>query len=95
MSTGKEYNDLILDLLKEQAKDISEIKKDLAEIKTAKHIVRDYKDWKSKVDEVWSPTQMKEVKDEVYIQKNKWLIGYGIFIAVQIGWIVYTFYSKK
>ena len=34
MSTGKEYNELILDLLKEQGKDISDIKEDIAEEKT-------------------------------------------------------------
>lgn len=94
MSTSKEYNELILDLLKEQGKDISDIKEDVAELKTAKHVIKEHKDWKRDVNDVWSPTQMKEVKDEVYEQKNKWLIGYGVFIAVQIGWVIYTFFSK-
>ena len=93
-ATSKEYNELILDLLKEQGKDISDIKEDVAQLKTAKHILKDYKDWRCKVDECWSPTQMKEVKDEVYSQKIKWSVGYGIFIAAQVAWIVYTYFSK-
>jgi hypothetical protein len=46
MSTSKEYNELILDLLKEQGKDISDIKEDIAQLKTAKHVVKDYKEWR-------------------------------------------------
>jgi ElaB/YqjD/DUF883 family membrane-anchored ribosome-binding protein len=94
MSTGKEYNELILDLLKEQGKDISDIKEDIAELKTAKHIVKDYKDWKGKVDEVWSPTQMKEVKNEVYTQKEQWTKTIGILIGVELVVGVILFFLK-
>lgn len=94
MSTGKEYNELILDLLKEQGKDISDIKEDIAELKTAKHIVKDYKEWKGKVDEVWSPTQMKEVKNEVYTQKEQWTKTIGILIGVELVVGVILFFLK-
>ena len=94
MSTSKEYNDLILDLLKEQGKDISDIKEDIAELKTAKHVIKEHKEWKREVTDVWSPPQMKESKDEVYSQKSKWSIGYGVFVTVQVLWVIYTFYSK-
>ena len=94
MSTGKEYNDLILDLLKEQGKDISDIKEDIAELKTARHVIKEHKEWKREVTDVWSPPQMKESKDEVYNQKGKWMIGYGVFLTVQVLWVIYTFYSK-
>ena len=46
MSTGKEYNELILDLLKEQGSDISDIKEDLAELKNARHVIKEHKEWK-------------------------------------------------
>ena len=39
---------------------------------------------KEKVTEVWSATQMKSVKDEVYKQKNQWAKVTGIIIVVQI-----------
>jgi hypothetical protein len=94
MSTGKEYNDLILDLLKEQGKDVSDIKEDIAELKTARHVIKEHKEWKREVTDVWSPPQMKESKDEVYTQKGKWMIGYGVFLTVQVLWVIYTFYSK-
>ena len=94
MSTSKEYNDLILDLLKEQGKDISDIKEDIAELKAAKHVIKEHKEWKRDVTDVWSPPQMKESKNEIYTQKGKWSIGYGVFVTVQVLWVIYTFYSK-
>jgi hypothetical protein len=94
MSTGKEYNELILDLLKEQGKDISDIKEDIADLKAAKHVIKEHKEWKREVTDVWSAPQMKESKDEIYTQKAKWLMGYGVFVTVQVLWVIYTFYSK-
>jgi len=97
MSTGKEYNELILDLLKEQGKDISDIKEDIAELKTARHVIKEHKDWKRDVTDVWSPPQMKEAKDEVYIQKGQWTKTIGILIGIElvvgsiIGFIMFIF----
>ena len=117
MSSGKEYHELILDLLEQNSKEIkqlkkdvntdlgslktdfqkecSEIKEDLSELKTARHVIKEHKEWKKDVTDVWSPPQMKESKDEIYVQKNKWAVGYGVFVAVQVIWIIYTFFSKK
>jgi len=36
------------------------------------------------VNDVWSPKQMQQVKNEVYTQKNKWTKVAGILIAIQI-----------
>jgi hypothetical protein len=97
MSTGKEYNELILDLLKEQGKDISDIKEDIAELKTARHVIKEHKEWKREVTDVWSPPQMKEVKDEVYVQKSQWsktigiLIGVEVVVGVVIGIVMFIF----
>jgi hypothetical protein len=46
--------------------------------------VKDLRDWKNKVTEVWSPTQMSQAKDELYRQKNQWQKTMGIIIAVQV-----------
>jgi ElaB/YqjD/DUF883 family membrane-anchored ribosome-binding protein len=94
MSTSKEYNELILDLLKEQGKDISDIKEDIAQLKTAKHVVKDYKEWRGKVDDVWSPPQMLETKREVYIQKEQWTKTIGILIGVELVVGIILFFLK-
>jgi hypothetical protein len=84
MSTGKEYNELILDLLKEQGKDVSDIKEDVAELKSHRYLIREHKDWKREVTDVWSPPQMKEAKDEVYVQKGQWSKFMGITIGIEL-----------
>jgi ElaB/YqjD/DUF883 family membrane-anchored ribosome-binding protein len=117
MSTGKEYHELVLDLLEQNSSEIkdmkkdvnkelsdlktdftkqcSEIKEDIAELRTAKHVVRDYKEWRGKVDDVWSPPQMKEVKDEVYIQKGQWTKTIGILIGIELVVGVILFFVNK
>jgi hypothetical protein len=40
--------------------------------------------WKERVDEVISPTQLKELKDEVYSQKTKWTAAVAILGFAQI-----------
>ena len=95
MSTGKEYNELILSMLREQASDISDIKQDIAELRSTKHVVRDYKEWRGKVDDVWSPPQMLETKKEVYIQKGQWTKAMGILVGVEIVIGVILFFVTK
>lgn len=36
------------------------------------------------VNDVWSPKQMQQVKNEVYTQKNNWQKITGIVIAIQV-----------
>ena len=40
--------------------------------------------WKERVSEVMSPTQMKQLKDEVYKQKNKWTATIAILIFIEV-----------
>jgi hypothetical protein len=40
--------------------------------------------WIEKVNEVWSPTQMKEAKDEIYRQKSRWVATIAILSFIQI-----------
>ena len=40
--------------------------------------------WMEKVSDVWSPSQMKEARDEIYKQKNKWVATVAIVTFTQI-----------
>jgi ElaB/YqjD/DUF883 family membrane-anchored ribosome-binding protein len=91
----KDINRELSELKSELHDECSDVKQEISNLKAAKQIVIEQKKWKDKVNDVWSPPQMKESKDEIYIQKNKWAVGYGVFVAVQVIWIIYTFFSKK
>jgi hypothetical protein len=56
----------------------------LTEFKNTEKVVSDQKNWIEKVNDVWSPMQMKEAKDEIYAQKNKWVATIAIITFVQI-----------
>lgn len=40
--------------------------------------------WIEKVNDVWSPTQMKEAKDELYKQKTLLAVAIGVVTFIQI-----------
>lgn len=61
-----------------------EINDKLSDVKSTKETVTELKAWQEKVNEVWSPTQMKEAKDELYKQKNRWTATVAILIFIQI-----------
>lgn len=67
-----------------------EINEKLSDVKTTEKAVFDLKIWQEKINEVWSPSQMKEAKDEIYKQKNRWTATIAIlaFIQIIIGIIV-------
>jgi hypothetical protein len=56
----------------------------LSDFKNTEKIVLDQKSWVEKVNDVWSPVQMKEAKDEIYAQKNKWVATIAIVTFIQI-----------
>jgi len=45
--------------------EIQELKSELAEIRGQQSNVQDLKEWKNKIDEVCSPSQLKEMREEV------------------------------
>lgn len=97
-----QYAHALLTRMEELHKDNKEIRNSIDEIKLAITRLeingRDTKNltkWKEDVTEVWSVTQMKEVKDEVYDQKTKWMVGYGVFIAAQIIWAIILGFKDK
>lgn len=62
----------------------------LSEFKSTERTVVEHKLWIEKVNDVWSPVQMKEAKDELYKQKNKWVATIAIvtFLQILIGVII-------
>ena len=56
----------------------------LSDLKNTEKTVADQKAWIEKVNDVWSPAQMKEAKDEIYRQKNKWAATIAIITFIQI-----------
>ena len=69
---------------------IENINVKLNDVKNTEKSLQDLKIWQEKVNEIWSTSQMKEAKDEVYKQKNRWTatIAILLFIQVLIGVIV-------
>lgn len=61
-----------------------EINQKISEIKSIEKTVNDHKNWVEKVSEVWSVSQMKEAKDEIYKQKTRWTATIAIITFVQI-----------
>lgn len=98
--TWGEYSKLVLNELEHLNRSYEKMKQDmdtkfnelnhkLSELKNMEKPVSSQFSWFEKVNEVWSPTQMKEAKDEIYKQKSRWvalvaIIGF-IQIAVGIG----------
>jgi len=62
----------------------SELNTKLTEFKNTESKVVSIGDWREKVNDVWSPSQMKEAKDEIYKQKTRWAATIGILTFIQI-----------
>lgn len=56
----------------------------LNDVKNTEKSLQDLKVWQEKINEVWSPSQMKEAKDEIYRQKNRWTATIAILLFVQV-----------
>lgn len=62
----------------------NEINIKISDFKNIEKNIDENKTWVDKVNEVWSPSQMKDAKDEIYKQKNKWVATTAIIIFIQI-----------
>jgi DNA repair exonuclease SbcCD ATPase subunit len=62
----------------------NELNTKITEIKNIEGKVASQSAWIDKVNDVWSPSQMKEAKDELYKQKNRWAAAIAIVAFVQI-----------
>ena len=56
----------------------------LTEVKNIEGKVNSQSAWIEKVNDVWSPTQMKEAKDELYKQKTRWVAARAIISFIQM-----------
>jgi len=91
MDTGWEvYSKMVLKQLEDLGNsmnglriEIQELKSEIAEIRGQQSNVQDLKIWKSKIDEVCSPTQLKELKEEVDELKMFKTKAITIFAGVQ------------
>lgn len=61
-----------------------EITRTLTDFKNTEKLAQEQKAWIEKVNDVWSPAQMKEAKDELYKQKSKWGATIAIITFIQI-----------
>jgi len=105
-STWGEYSKLVLTQL-ERLSDSSEkmrtdmdtkfneLNQKLGEVKNIEGKVGSHAQWIEKVNDVWSPSQMKEAKDEIYKQKSRWVAAIAIitFVQILIG-VVISLYGK-
>lgn len=71
-----------------------EMNNSLSDFKNTEKIVFDQKTWIEKVNDVWSPVQMKEAKDELYSQKNKWVATVAIITFIQIAISIFVLFMK-
>lgn len=63
---------------------LNEMNLKLSDVKGIEKNVNVNSSWIEKVNDVWSPTQMKEAKDEIYKQKSRWVATIAIVTFVQI-----------
>jgi len=63
---------------------LSEINMKLTEIKNIEGKVSTHAKWIETVNDIWSPIQMKEAKDEIYRQKNRWVAVIAILSFIQV-----------
>ena len=63
---------------------LNEMNLKLNDVKGVEKTVTVNSAWIDKVNDVWSPTQMKESKDEIYKQKTRWTAAIAIITFVQV-----------
>jgi len=62
----------------------NELNTKLTEVKSIESKVNGNSTWIDKVNEVWSTSQMKEAKDEIYKQKTRWVAAIAVISFVQM-----------
>ena len=87
-----EYSRLVLKELETLASsiqalntEIQELKQEIAQMRAREDRVDDLKAWKEKVDEVASPSQLKELVDEIQNLKSFKIKAITVFTVVQFG----------
>jgi len=65
-------------------KRLNEMNLKLNEVKNIEKNLNTNIEWIQKVNDIWSPSQMKEAKDEIYKQKNRWVAVIAIVSFIQV-----------
>jgi len=65
-------------------KRLNEMNLKLNDVKGIEKSVNQNSEWIQKVNDIWSPIQMKEAKDELYRQKNRWVAVIAIMSFIQV-----------
>jgi predicted nuclease with TOPRIM domain len=96
-----EYSKLVLKELESLADSIDNlnnqiqgVKETLTEMKVKESRVDELKLWKEKVDEVCSPTQLKELVEKVDTLNTFKIKAIGVFVAVQFAMGAIAWYLK-
>jgi polyhydroxyalkanoate synthesis regulator protein len=63
---------------------LNEMNLKLNDVKGIEKSVNQNSEWIQKVNDIWSPVQMKEAKDELYKQKNRWVAVIAIMSFIQV-----------
>jgi polyhydroxyalkanoate synthesis regulator protein len=63
---------------------LNEMNFKLNDVKGIEKSVNQNSEWIQKVNDIWSPVQMKEAKDELYKQKNRWVAVIAIMSFIQV-----------
>ena len=96
-----EYSRLVLKELetlgtsiKELNESINDMKREITEIRAREDKVHDLTKWKQRVDEVASPSQLKNLQDEVEDLKLFKTKAVTIFAVVQFGMAAFVFLQR-
>lgn len=77
-------NDNYTDMRKDMDTRFGELNTRLTEFKNTEVKVVSHSNWIERINDVWSPSQMKEAKDEIYKQKTRWVAAIAIISFVQM-----------
>ena len=97
-SSWEAYSKMVLKQLEDLSsringlrQEMQELKSEIAEIRGQQSNVQDLKDWKSKMDEICSPSQLKDLRDEVDELKLFKAKAITVFAVVQFAMGVILF----
>jgi hypothetical protein len=93
-----EYSRLVLNQLDRLVTEVhglqtqmSQIKVEIGEIRAQETRVESLENWKSRVDEIVSPTQLQQKLDEIEKLKTFKTQAMMVFSVVQVAWAIFTF----
>lgn len=93
-----EQNDVLRksidDRLERMGEKLNQITLEMTKFKTLETDTNTLLAWKARIDDVASPSQLKEMKDELYRQKNRWTAAIAIFLFIQVAIGLYSNFKK-